>query len=130
MGEGDILNSTTNVPQASSIDRFSNMNSDRCMSNPQIDLIEFTDDITGDQLEARTWTRSRRLIHDEDLDEHHSTKVSMEGCGIKEVFEDESTPIDAYPNPRKREEPNLSRISQRDRTRNTEPVLVCGLEPL
>ena len=130
MGEGDILNSTTNVPQASSIDRFSNMNPDRCVSNPQIDLIGFTDDITGDQLEARTRTRSRRLIHDEDLDEHHSTKVSMEGCGIKEVFEDESTPIDAYPNPRKRVERNLSRISQRDRTRNTEPVLACGLEPL
>ena len=37
------------------------MNPDRCVSNPQIDLIGFTDDITGDQLEARTRTRSRGL---------------------------------------------------------------------
>ena len=230
MGEGDILNSTTNVPQASSTDRFSNINPDRCMSNPQIDLIGFTDDTMGDRLEARTRTRSRglldytddrirndysrlkvavyewgesicsrahpvdvierehnalweqiehkisdvllkrgdynllgelgslkdrlgaarkeakriaqdqlqpdhpqtnrRLIHDKDLDEHHSTEVSMEGCGIEDVFADESIPIDAYSNPREREEPNLSRINRRDRSRNTEAVLACGQEPL
>ena len=61
LGEGDILSSTTNVPQASSTDRFANVNPDRCVSNPQIDLIGFTDDVTGDQLEARTRTRSRGL---------------------------------------------------------------------
>ena len=54
----------------------------------------------------------------------------MEGCGIEEVFIDDSVPIDEYPNPREREEPNLSRINRRACSRNTEPVLACGQEPL
>ena len=52
----------------------------------------------------------------------------MEGCGIEEVFIDDSVPIDEYPNPREREEPNLSRINRRDRSRDTELVLACGQE--
>ena len=59
MGEGDVLNSTTNVPQASSTDRFTNMNPDRCVSEPQIDLIGFNKDVTGGQLETRIRTRSK-----------------------------------------------------------------------
>ena len=59
MGEGDVLNSTTNVPQTSSTDRFANMNPDRCVSEPQIDLIAFNEDVPAGQLETRIWTRSR-----------------------------------------------------------------------
>ena len=72
MGEGDFLNSTTNVPQASSTDRFTNMNPDKCVSEPQIDLIGFNEDVTGGQLETRTRNQiqpsqsqmNRRVIHD------------------------------------------------------------------
>ena len=140
MGEGDVLNSTMNVPQASSTDRFANMNPDRCVSEPQIDLIGFNEDVTGGQLETRIRTRSRgfpdytdnsrRVIHDEGLNDHHSTEISMEGCSTENVFVDDFIVVDECLDSGKREEPNLSRIIQRDCTRNTESVMVCGLEPL
>ena len=196
-GVGDILNSTTNVPQASSTDRFTNVNPDRCVSEPQIDLIGFNEDVTEVQLETRTRTRSRglpgytddrlrddytqlkvavyewgekvcsrahpvdvierehnalcaqiehrisevllrrgdynlvgelgslkdrlgvarkeakqmawnqiqpsqpqmsrRVIHDEGLNEHHSTEISMEGCSTEDVFVDDFIVVDEYP---------------------------------
>ena len=80
------------------------------------------------QIQSGQPQTSRRVIHDEDLNEHHSTEVSMERCGVEEVFTDDSVPIDEYPNPREREEPNLSRINRRDRSRDTELVLACGQE--
>ena len=222
MGEGDILNSTTNVPQASSTDRFANMNPDRCVSEPQIDLIGLEEDVTGDQLETRIRTRSRgapddtdnrlrddytqlkvavyewgervcscahlvdvierehnalcaqielkisevllrrgdynlvgelgslkdrlgaarkeakqmarnqiqscqsqttrRVIHDEGLNDHHSIEISMDGCTTEDVFVDDFIVVDECPDSGRREESNLSR--------DTESVLVCGLEPL
>ena len=138
MGEGYVLNSTTNVPQASSTDRFTNMNPDRCESEPQIDLIWFNEDVTGGQLETRTRNQvqssqsqiSRRVIHDEGLNDHHSTEISMEGCSIEDVFVDDFIVVNEFPDSGRREESNLSRIIQKDHTRNTESVLVCGLEPL
>ena len=44
MGEGEILNSTIDLPQASSTNRFSNFNQDRCVSTPQINVTGFIDD--------------------------------------------------------------------------------------
>ena len=35
VGEGDILSSTLDMPQASSTNGFSNFNPDRCVSTPQ-----------------------------------------------------------------------------------------------
>ena len=80
LGEGDVLNSTTNVPQASSTDRFANMNPDRCVSEPQIDLIGFDEDVTGGQLETRIRTRSRGAPDDTDnrlRDDYTQLKVSV-----------------------------------------------------
>ena len=53
MGEGDILSSTLDVPQASSTNRFStnrfpNFNPDRCVSTPQINVTGFNDDTYHD----------------------------------------------------------------------------------
>ena len=45
MGEGDILNSTIDLPQASSTNRFSNFNPDSCVSTPQINVTGFIDDM-------------------------------------------------------------------------------------
>ena len=63
MGEGDILRSTIDMPQASSTNRFSNFNPNRCVSTPQINVTGFIDDTycndRGTQLEARIRTRSR-----------------------------------------------------------------------
>ena len=63
MGEGAILSSTIDMPQASSINRFSYFNPDRCMSTPQFNVTGFIDDTycytRGTQLEARIRTRSR-----------------------------------------------------------------------
>ena len=63
LGEGDILSSTIDVPQASSINGFSNFNPDRCVSTPQINVTGFIDDTyrdnRGTRLEARIRTRSR-----------------------------------------------------------------------
>ena len=59
LGEGDILSSTI----ASSTNRFSNFNPDRCVSPPQINVTGFINDTycndRGTQLEARIRTRSR-----------------------------------------------------------------------
>ena len=41
MGEGDILNSTIDMPQVSSTNIFSNFNPDRCVSTPQINVTGF-----------------------------------------------------------------------------------------
>ena len=104
MGEGDVLNSTTNVPQASSSDRFASVNPDRCMSDPHIDLIAFDEDVPAGQLETRIRTRSRGVPDETDNrlgDDYTQLKVA--------VFEG-------------REES--------DHTRNIESVLACGLEPL
>ena len=64
MGEGDILSSTRDMPQASSTNRFSNFNSDRCVSTPQINVTGFIDDTyrdnRGTRLEGRIQTRSKR----------------------------------------------------------------------
>ena len=43
-----------------------------------------------DQIQSGQPQMSRRVIHDEDLNEHHSTEVSMEGCSVEEVFIDDS----------------------------------------
>ena len=63
MGEGDILSSTIDMPQASSTNGFSNFNPDRCVFTPQINVTGFIDDTyrdnRGTQLEARIRTRSR-----------------------------------------------------------------------
>ena len=80
MGEGDVLNSTTNVPQASSTDRFANMNPDRWVSEPQIDLIALDEDVAGGQLETRIWTRSRGAPNDTDnrlRDDYTQLKVAV-----------------------------------------------------
>ena len=65
LGEGDILNSTTDVPPISSTDRFPNFNPDSCVSTPQINVIGSTDDSyrsnTGTQMESRIRTRSRGI---------------------------------------------------------------------
>ena len=64
LGEGDILNSTIDLPQASSKNRFSNFNQDRCVSTPHINVTGFIDDTyrdnRGTQLEERIRTRSNR----------------------------------------------------------------------
>ena len=64
MGEGDILNSTIDLPQASSTNRFSNFNPDRCVSTPQINVTGFIDDTfqtnRGTRLEERIRTRSNK----------------------------------------------------------------------
>ena len=64
LGEGDILNSTKDMPQASSTNRFSNFNQDRCVSTPQINVTGFIDDTyrnnRGTQLEERIRTRSNK----------------------------------------------------------------------
>ena len=44
LGDGDILSSTIDMPQASSTNRFSNFNPDRCVSTPQINVTGFIDD--------------------------------------------------------------------------------------
>ena len=65
MGEGEILNSTTDVLPTSSADRFPNFNIDRCVSTPQINVIGFTDDSyrsnTETHMESRIQTRSRGI---------------------------------------------------------------------
>ena len=64
MGEGEILNSTIDLPQASSTNRFSNFNPDRCVSTPQINVTGFIDDTfhnnRGTRLEERIRTRSNK----------------------------------------------------------------------
>ena len=43
-GEGLRLSSTLNIPETVSINGFSNLNPDRCVSTPQINLTGFIDD--------------------------------------------------------------------------------------
>ena len=69
MGEGDGLNSTTNVPQASSSDRFASVN-----------LIAFDEDIPAGQLETRIRTRSRGVPNETDnrlRDDYTQLKVAV-----------------------------------------------------
>ena len=40
-GEGDKLASTLNLPEAATINRFNNFNTDRCTSTPQINITGF-----------------------------------------------------------------------------------------
>ena len=62
MGDGDILSSTIDMPQASSTNRLSNFNNDRCVSTPHIIVSGFIDDTyrdnRGTRLEGRIQTRS------------------------------------------------------------------------
>ena len=44
LGDEDILSSTIDLPQASSTNRFSNFNNDRCVSTPHINVTGFLDD--------------------------------------------------------------------------------------
>ena len=74
------------------------------------------------QIQSNQSQISRRVIHDEGLNDHHSTEISMEGCSTEDVFVDDFIVVDECPDPGRRKESNLSRIIQRDRTRNTEPV--------
>ena len=53
MGEGDIINSTIDMPQASSTNRFSNFNPDRWVSTPQINVTGFIDDTYRDNRGTR-----------------------------------------------------------------------------
>ena len=65
---------------ASSTDRFANMNPDRCVSEPQIDLIGFNEDVTGCQLETRIRTRSRGVPDHTDnrlRDDYTQLKVAV-----------------------------------------------------
>ena len=86
MGEGDVLNSTTNVPQASSTDRFAIMNPDRCVSEPQTDLIAFEEDVPAGQLETRIQTRSRGAPDETDnrlRDDYTRNIESVLACGLE-----------------------------------------------
>ena len=38
LGDGDMLSSTIDMPQASSTNRLSNFNNDRCVSTPHINV--------------------------------------------------------------------------------------------
>ena len=70
VGEGDILSSTLHVPQASSTNRFSNFNPDRCVSTLQINVTGFIDtyhDNRGTRLEERIGTRSNKGSNSNDL---------------------------------------------------------------
>ena len=70
VGEGDILSSTLHVPQASSTNRFSNFNPDRCVSTLQINVTGFIDtyhDNRGTRLEERIGTRSNKGSNSIDL---------------------------------------------------------------
>ncbi len=62
-GEGELLSSTLNLPETVTINRFSNLNTDRCVSTPQINLTGFIDDTfrnnRGTCLESRIQTRSK-----------------------------------------------------------------------
>ena len=64
MGDGDILSSTIDMPQASSTNRLSNFNNDQCMSTPHINVTGFIDDTyrdnRGTRLEERIRTRSNK----------------------------------------------------------------------
>ena len=64
MGDGDVLSSTIDMPQASSTNRFSNFNNDRCVSTPHINVMGFKDDTyrdnRGTRLEGRIQTRSNK----------------------------------------------------------------------
>ena len=63
LGDGDILSSTIDMPQASSTNRLSNFN-ERCVSTPQINVTGFIDDTyrdnRGTRLEGRIQTRSNK----------------------------------------------------------------------
>ena len=72
------------------------------------------------QIQSNQSQISRRVIHDEGLNDHHSTEISMEGCSTEDVFVDDFIVVDECPDSGRREESNLSRIIQRDRTRNTD----------
>ena len=71
VGEEDILSSTLDMPEASSTNRFSNFNPDRCVSTPQIDVTSFIDDTYHDNrgtgLEERIRTRSNKGSNSIDL---------------------------------------------------------------
>ena len=64
LGDRDILSSTIDMPQASSTNRFSNFNNDRCVSTPHINVTGFIDDTyrdnRGTRLEGRIQTRSNK----------------------------------------------------------------------
>ena len=64
LGDRDILNSTIELPQASSTNRFSNFNQDRCVSTPHINVTGFIDDTyrdnRGTRLEERIRTSSNK----------------------------------------------------------------------
>ena len=60
MGEGEILNSTIDLPQASSTNRFSNFNPDRCVSTPQINVTGFIDDTFHNNRE-HNWKKESEL---------------------------------------------------------------------
>ena len=53
LGEGDILNSTIDMPQALSTNRFSNFYQDGCVSTPQINVTGFIDDTYRDNRGTR-----------------------------------------------------------------------------
>ena len=63
LGDGDILSSTIDMPQASSTNRLSNFN-ERCVSTPHINVTGFIDDTyrdnRGTRLEGRIQTRSNK----------------------------------------------------------------------
>ena len=64
LGDGNILSSTIDMPQASSTNRLSNFNNDRCVSTPHINVTGFIDDTyrdnRGTRLEGRIQTRSNK----------------------------------------------------------------------
>ena len=64
LGDGDMLSSTIDMPQASSTNRLSNFNNDRCVSTPHINVTGFIDDTYRDNrgtwLEGRIQTRSNK----------------------------------------------------------------------
>ena len=56
LGDGDILSSTIDMPQASSTNRFSNFNNERCVSTPHINVAGFIDDTYRD-----SWKKESEL---------------------------------------------------------------------
>lgn len=69
-GEKDILSCTLNLPKAVLINRFSDLNPDRCVSTPHINLTGFIKDTfrcnIGTQLGTRIQTRSKRGSNSKD----------------------------------------------------------------
>ena len=73
------------------------------------------------QIQACQSQTSRGVIHEEEINDLHSTEISREGYSNEEVFEDDFVVVDERVDFERRKEP--------DHTRNVESVLAGRLEP-